>query len=105
MNDKLPLQTLTIGDFAYQTRFTRKFENRRRYVAADPRKVICIIPGVILKIHVQEGDTVRPGDRLLVLEAMKMQNDILCPADGKVKTIHVQESQMVSKGALLLELE
>ena len=105
MNEKPPLRTLTIGDFDYQTQLTRKFENRRRYVAVDPRKVVCVIPGIILEINVQEGDKVGPGDRLLVLEAMKMQNDILCPLEGKIKTIHVQEKQMVSKGALLLELE
>jgi len=105
MNDKPPLQSLAIDDFTYQTQLTRKFENRRRYVAVDPRKIVCVIPGLIQEIYVREGDAVRPGDRLLVLEAMKMQNDILCPRDGKVKTIHVQENQMVSKGAVLLELE
>ena len=105
MDEKQPLRTLTIGDFAYQTQLTRKFETRRRYVAVDPRKIVCVIPGVILKIHVREGEVVQPGDRLLVLEAMKMQNDVLCPLEGKVKAIHVQEKQMVSKGAVLLELE
>ena len=105
MNDKRPLGTLIIGDFAYETELTHKFQHRKRYVAVDPRKVICVIPGLILKLHVQVGDVVQPGDRLLVLEAMKMQNEILSPIGGTVKAIPVHEGVMVTKGELLLELE
>lgn len=105
MNEKRPLSTLVIGDFTYETELTHKFEHRKRYVTVDPRKVICIIPGLILKLHVRVGDVVQPGDRLLVLEAMKMQNEILSPLAGTVKAIPAHEGGMVTKGEVLLELE
>ena len=62
---------------SYQTTLTKKFLNRKSWVPRDPRKIICVIPGVIHKIHVKTGRHVLRGDPLLVLEAMKMQNDIV----------------------------
>ena len=105
MTDKQPMRTLLIEDRVYETRYTAKFERRRPYVPPDPRKLLCIIPGVILKIHVTAGEKVARDQPLLVIEAMKMQNDILSPVAGKVKSVHAKIGQMVPKGELLLEFE
>jgi len=108
MDDPLLRQaptTLEVDDTVFETAHTRKFAQRARYGPPDPRKVLCIIPGVVLKVHVRPGQRVRRGDHLLVLEAMKMENDIASPADGTVKAILAAPGRMVAKGQVLIELE
>jgi biotin carboxyl carrier protein len=63
------------------------------------------MPGKILAVNVVPGDTVTAGTVLLVLEAMKMENDILAPMDGKVKIVKVHNGDMVDTGDLMLVLE
>ena len=63
------------------------------------------MPGLILDIQVSEGDAVKEGDALLVLEAMKMENVILSPRDGVVKKIAVSRGMAVDKKHLLVEFE
>ena len=61
------------------------------------------MPGLIHKINISEGQEVKKGDALLVLEAMKMENVIKAQGDGVVKAIHVKEKQSVEKGEVLME--
>jgi biotin carboxyl carrier protein len=105
MIDTTQTQKLQIEDREYETFFTKKFAGRRHYHPPDPRKILCVIPGVILKIHVQPGKKVLRNDPLLVLEAMKMENIILSPADGRIKAVNVEIGKMVPKGTVLVELE
>jgi pyruvate carboxylase len=105
MSEKAPLKRLMIGDTVYETQFTGKFERRHPYVPVDPKRVICVIPGIIQSIHVHPSQKVARDESLMVLEAMKMQNDIGCPADGRVKAVHVKVGQMVARGDLLAELK
>jgi pyruvate carboxylase subunit B len=63
-----------------------------------------IMPGVVVKLLVQAGDTVAKDQPLLILEAMKMQNEIVAPAPGKVAALHVREGQAVASGAKLVSL-
>ncbi len=63
------------------------------------------MPGMVLDIKVQPGDTVRKGEPLLVLEAMKMENIIKSPGNAAVKAVHIQKGQSVEKGDSLLEFE
>ncbi len=62
------------------------------------------IPGLITKIAVAAGDTVTQGDQLLILEAMKMENEIVAPQGGTVSAVHVQAGQTVDKGAKMVEI-
>lgn len=62
------------------------------------------MPGLVLKIEVEEGQDVQKGSGLLVLEAMKMENEIFSSGDAVVETIHVGEGQPVAKGQLLVTL-
>lgn len=62
------------------------------------------MPGLVIRIEVAEGDIVSAGAGLLVLEAMKMENELKAPAAGTVRAIHVSAGQAVEKGQLLLEL-
>lgn len=63
------------------------------------------LPGNVSKINVAEGAKVNAGDVLLVLEAMKMENEILAPAAGTVKKLYVQEGKAVQQGEALIDLE
>lgn len=63
------------------------------------------MPGLVLKIVAKEGDELKKGDNLLVLEAMKMENMIKAPADIKIKKIMVKEGDKVDKNQILLSLD
>lgn len=63
------------------------------------------LPGVIVKVNCSAGDEVKVGQTLLVLEAMKMQNEIQSTKDGKIKKINVKENQSVVEGEDLIILE
>jgi biotin carboxyl carrier protein len=104
MEDK-EIQKLQIDDTHYETNYTTKFVNRKRYVKPDPNKITAFIPGIITKVYVKDGSRVKRGDKLLVLEAMKMKNDVTSPRDGAIKNIFVEESKMVAKGETLIEFE
>ena len=99
------IRELVIGGVVYETRYTRKFELRTPYVAPDPHLVRCVIPGVILTVAARKGLRVRSGDPLLVLEAMKMQNEVRSPCDGTVRALRVSPGDTVTKGEILLELD
>ncbi|MBD2704299.1 biotin/lipoyl-binding protein [Spirosoma sp. BT702] len=61
------------------------------------------MPGLIVGISIQEGDTVSKGDSLLILEAMKMENLLKSPGDGTIKSIRVGKGDRVEKGQVLVE--
>ena len=63
------------------------------------------MPGKILEVLVKTGDSVKAGDTLLILEAMKMQNAILASTKGIIKKVLVKEGATTSKSDLLIELE
>ena len=63
------------------------------------------LPGTISAINVKVGDQVKRGDTVVVMEAMKMENNIVASKDGKVKTIHVNTGQSVAQDDKLIDLE
>lgn len=99
------MEELSIDNFAYQTLLTKKFSLRKPYAPAHPGLINAFIPGIITEIFVAEGQKVKRGDKLLILEAMKMLNEIMAPFDGQVKAIQVQKGDKVAKNQPLLELE
>lgn len=75
---------------------------------ADPNNELEIgssIPGTILKVLVHVGDEIKSGDPLAVVEAMKMETNIVSPVNGKVESVTVKDGEMVEAGQLLLRLE
>ena len=62
------------------------------------------MPGSIVKISVKVGDTVKKGDLLCVLEAMKMENEILAPQDGVIASVAVSQGATVATDALLVSM-
>jgi len=63
------------------------------------------MPGKVVEVHVAEGDEVTEGQTLVVLEAMKMQNDLKSPVAGVVRKVHVQPGSNVDATTVLLEVE
>ncbi|MGB3007203.1 MAG: biotin/lipoyl-containing protein [Chitinophagaceae bacterium] len=63
------------------------------------------MPGLVLSIAVTEGQEVKEGDKILILEAMKMENSIMIHANAKIKRIAVKPGQAVDKGQILVELD
>ncbi len=72
---------------------------------AGEREVRAPMPGLVLDVLVEEGDTVAADEGLVVLEAMKMENELAAPAAGTVATIHATQGDAVEKNALLIELD
>ena len=71
----------------------------------DGHSIKTPLPGVIIDVKVNVGDTVSKGQTVVVLEAMKMENNINTDRDGKVTSIHVAKGDTVSDGAVLVVLE
>ena len=69
--------------------------------AAGGEKVTSPMPGTILSVNVAAGDTVKRGQVLMILEAMKMENEIMCPCDGTVTSVSVTKGTAVESGTLL----
>lgn len=72
--------------------------------SAGSANVTAMMPGRVVRILVVEGQEVRKGDGLLILEAMKMENEVLAPRDGHVAKLSVTEGVTVDRGAELVSL-
>jgi biotin carboxyl carrier protein len=72
--------------------------------SSGPTKVHAIIPGVVVSVSVAPGDAVTAGQQLLVVEAMKMQNELRAPRDGTVEQVAVGAGSTIEVGDLLLVL-
>jgi pyruvate carboxylase subunit B len=73
-------------------------------VASGPAPLVAPMPGLIVRINVRVGDQVQPGQPLVVMEAMKMENELRATAAGSVKSISAQPGAAVEKGTVLVEL-
>lgn len=73
-------------------------------VATGANVIKAPMPGTIVKVNVKAGDSVKRGDVLCVLEAMKMENEIMAPADGTVAGVNVSAGESVQTDAVLLSL-
>ena len=70
-------------------------------VPANGEKVTAPMPGTILSVNAQNGAAVKKGDVLMILEAMKMENEILAPCDGTVLSVNTSKGSAVQSGELL----
>ncbi|MDO4349584.1 MAG: biotin/lipoyl-containing protein, partial [Eubacteriales bacterium] len=69
---------------------------------AGGEKVTAPMPGTVLDVKVSQGASVKKGDILLILEAMKMENEIMAPCDGTVKQVVVNKGASVNSGDALI---
>ena len=96
-----------------QERYTARAQSFRDRAAAQTasadgaqaRKILASMPGRIVRVLCEAGAEVTQGAPLIVIEAMKMQNELCAKADAVVRAVHVSPGQTVERGALLVELE
>jgi len=98
----LKLQT-GLHEFSAEVVDPRAWRGRKHGAleAEGRQQVFAPMPGKVIRILVQEGDQVETGQGLLVVEAMKMQNEIRSPKGGTVERLHVKEGQPVNAGEVL----
>ena len=72
---------------------------------AAGEQICAPMPGNILAVNVTAGQAVKKGDVLMVLEAMKMENEIMCPRDGVVASVNTSKGASVESGTLLCVLQ
>jgi pyruvate carboxylase subunit B len=105
------LYTLSLDGYRYEV---EALDERTRTIrdlsaasaaATGPAPLIAPMPGLIVRVNVQPGDVVQAGQGLVVMEAMKMENELRAPATGVVKSVLAAAGTAVDKGAVLVELE
>ena len=84
--------------------------NRKKYLEKNKSKsrtelVAAPMPGKIVDVLIELGDKVKEGESLIILEAMKMQNEISSPASGTVSKIFIKEGDIVNKEDVLVEIQ
>jgi pyruvate carboxylase subunit B len=94
---------VAVGIEDERTRLAREATGGRRG-GGHAAALKSVMPGVVREIRIVAGDTVQAGQPLLILEAMKMENEIRAPAEGVVEKVHVEPGTAVEKGALLVTL-
>jgi len=127
-----PIALLALGDAVHRVavargsmrgRYTLSLEGRRYDVEAldertrairqlsaaavtnaGPAPLVAPMPGLIVRVNVAVGEEVRAGQRLIVMEAMKMENELRSASAGVVRAIHVSPGKAVERGATLVEL-
>ncbi len=105
MADHSDIDLFYVDGAYYAAKPTPKYLRRKPWKPYDLSRVTAFIPGLIREVSVSAGQQVTKGQRLCVLEAMKMKNDIIAPRDGVVRGIAARVGDIVPKGALLIELE
>lgn len=98
-------ETIIVHSAKYKTEYTRKYRNRPIWEEPNQNLIYSVIPGTIIDVHVKPGEKLKEGDSLLILEAMKMHNNVQMPFDGKIVKIHVTPGQKVPKRHLMLEIK
>ncbi|NOZ54964.1 MAG: sodium-extruding oxaloacetate decarboxylase subunit alpha [Gammaproteobacteria bacterium] len=99
-------EMITAGDAAAAaTELSKSTMGSKRPKATKPGDVTTSMPGSIVDVLVNKGDSVAAGDCLLVTEAMKMETEIEAPVAGKITAIHVQKGDTVNPDEVLIEIE
>ena len=71
--------------------------------ATGPKPIVAPMPGLVVRVEVSEGEAVEAGRGIVIVEAMKMENELTARAPGVVRSVHVEEGQAVEKGQLLVD--
>ena len=98
------MEVLHLESGEYKTLLTSKYLKRKPY--HKPENIVtAAIPGTIIEVMVKEGQQVKRGDALCVLDSMKMNNTICASNDGVVKRVHIGVGQSIGKDAPIVEFE
>ena len=98
------MEKLLIDDTPYETEFPEKSMTGLFKGISDPLEVRAIIPGTIVEIKVRKGQRISDGQVLIILEAMKMYNEVEAKIDGKIQEIRVSVGDKVEKDQLMIRI-
>lgn len=98
------IEKLTVDQTQYTTRLIRRYAERKPYAPPVPGRIISFIPGTVVEVLVQEGDSVNEGVDIVILDAMKMKNRLKSHIQGRVTAVNVKPGDRVTKGAVLVEI-
>lgn len=102
--DKRETGKLIIDHTSYSTMLSRRFVSRKPYEPPVPGRIHSFIPGTVVEVLVKVGDSVREGDVIVILEAMKMKNRLMSHLDGRVVAVNAAPGDRVTKGTVLVEI-
>jgi len=105
MAEEKELKPLIVQGAIYQTQYTWKFENRVNYETPNENLIYSFIPGTIVDIFIKTKQKVKEGETLLLLEAMKMENQVRMPFDGQIVKIHIKKDETIPKRHLMIEVK
>jgi biotin carboxyl carrier protein len=94
-------KTKTINKTEHPSRFVM----RKVLTAVNPGHITAFMPGTVGQIFVKKGEKVKKGETIIILQCMKMDNELTAPFDAKVKVINFKTGENVVKDAVLIELE
>jgi biotin carboxyl carrier protein len=104
MSEEKVYKNLVIQGAIYKTTYTKKFENRVNYETPNANLIHSFIPGTIIDIFVKTKQKVKEGETLLLLEAMKMENQVRMPFDGEIVKIYIRKGEIIPNRHLMLEI-
>ena len=104
-NKELDFVDFVVGDGEYKTTVTTKYQNRTSWQPKQAGDIKSSLPGTIKDIVVKEGDVVKKGQLLLILEAMKMLNRIVSPESGVITEITVNTGDKIGKNHLMIKMD
>ena len=96
---------VTVNGTVYEIELEELTDAAPAAAPAGGEQVTSPMPGTILSVNVAAGDTVKRGQVLMVLEAMKMENEIMCPCDGKIASVNTSKGASVESGTLLCVIQ
>lgn len=103
--EEIHYESLIVQGAKYETTLTNKFRNRKVWQPHNPNLIVSFIPGTIIDVMVKTGQKVKAGETILVLEAMKMHNNVLMPFDGEIVKINVKNDEIVPKNHVMIEIK
>jgi len=97
--------SLVLEEGVFKTHSTRKYDMREPYKPLNDKIITAFIPGTIRDVFTSTGKKVKKGEILLILDAMKMENQLCAPFDGVIKKVNVLKGDTVTKNQVLVELK
>jgi biotin carboxyl carrier protein len=98
------LDHLIVQGVQYETTLSKKYKNRKPWKLPNLNIINSFIPGTVIDILVKPGQKVKQGETLMILEAMKMHNNVLMPFDGEVIKVNVEPNDKVFKNQAMIEI-
>ncbi len=98
-------EVIIVHSAVYKTEYTNKYKNRVKWEQPDTNHIYSYIPGTIIDVFVKPGEKVKKGDSLMILEAMKMHNNVQMPFNGKIVKVHIKPREKVPKNFLMIEIK